>query len=81
MRFPAQAPSRAQYGPRGSRPGGVSGGAATGALRWGRELLSDLLGASTSLGDVVEWVNQAATILEPVEAQIKPALSRAPGAA
>ena len=26
----------------------------------------------------MEWVNQAATILEPVEAQIKAALSRAP---
>jgi transposase len=76
--FPAEAPSRAQYGPR---------------LRalcvylveqqlvpYGRvrELLADLFAAPLSLGSLVAWVQQAAAILEPVEAQIKAALSRAP---
>jgi transposase len=75
--FPSAAPSRVQYGPR---------------LRalcvylveqqlvpYGRvrALLADLFGASLSLGTLVEWVQQAATALEPVEAQIKAALVQA----
>lgn len=77
-RFPAEFPSRVQYGPR---------------LRalcvylveqqlvpYGRvrDLLSDLFGSSLSLGTLVEWVHQAATILEPVEARIKVVLGQAP---
>ena len=77
-RFPAEVPSRVQYGPR---------------LRaltvylveqqlvpYGRvrELLADLVGAALSVGTLVEWVSQAAATLEPVEAQIKAALGRAP---
>jgi|SRR5689334_2901535 len=76
--FPAQAASRAQYGPR---------------LRawcvylveqqlvpYGRvrTLLRDLFGMRLSLGTLVSWVRQAATVLEPVERQVKAALKRAP---
>jgi transposase len=76
--FPAEAPSRGPYGPR---------------LRvlavylvqqqlvpYGRvrELLADVVGASLSVGTVVKWVQQAATVLEPIEIQIKAALGRAP---
>src|SRR5271166_4939346 len=76
--FPAEAPSRVQYGPR---------------LRalcvylvqqqlvpYGRvrEVLDDLFGTSLSLGTLVEWVQRAAATLEPVEVQIKAALSQAP---
>ena len=42
-----------------------------------REVLSDVLGAELSVGTLVDWVGQAATALEPVEAAIKAALSRA----
>lgn len=76
--FPAEAPSRAQYGPRLRAlavylveqqlvPDGRVG-----------EPLSDLLGVSLSRGTLVTWVQQAATILAPVEAQLKTALVRAP---
>ncbi|MGZ3680471.1 MAG: IS66 family transposase [Ktedonobacterales bacterium] len=76
--FPAEAPSRAQYGPR---------------LRaWAvylvehqlvpyhrvRELLAHLFGVHLSQGTLVRWVHQAATTLEPVEAAIKAALQQAP---
>jgi len=43
-----------------------------------RELLADLFGAHLSLGVLVTWVQQAAAILEPVEAAIKAALRQAP---
>lgn len=76
--FPAEAPSRAQYGPR---------------LRalcvylveqqlvpYGRvrELLSDVLGARLSEGTLVVWVRQSAATLAPVEAALKAALAQAP---
>ena len=76
--FPANVPSRVQYGSR---------------LRalcvylveqqlvpYGRvrELLGDLFGAALSLGTLVEWVQQAAAVLEPVEACVKVALLQAP---
>jgi Transposase IS66 family len=38
----------------------------------------DLFGAHLSLGTLVQWVQQAAATLEPVEAAIKAALARAP---
>jgi transposase len=40
--------------------------------------LADLLGARRSLGTLVEWVQQRAARLEPVEAAVKAALQRAP---
>ncbi len=43
-----------------------------------RELLADLCAVHLSLGTRVAWVQQGAATLEPVEAQIKAALTRAP---
>jgi transposase len=43
-----------------------------------RALLADLYGARISSGALVRWVRQAATTLEPVEAQMKAALRGAP---
>jgi transposase len=76
--FPAQAPSRAQYGPRLRALAVYLGEQQLVPYGRVREVLADLLGADLSLGTLVEWVQQAATTLEPVEASIKAALSRAP---
>ena len=76
--FPAEAPSRAQYGPRLRALAVYLVEQQLVPYGRVRELLADLFGASLSLGTLVEWVQQAAAILEPVEAQIKAALSRAP---
>jgi transposase len=76
--FPAEAPSRAQYGPRLRAltvylveqqllPYARAG-----------QLLADLFGAHVSLGALVRWVGQAAETLRPVEAQIRAALGQAP---
>ena len=76
--FPAEAPSRAQYGPR-------LRGLAVYLLEQQlipyarvRELLADLLGAFVSSGTLARWVQQGAERLRPVEEQIKAALRRAP---
>ena len=76
--FPAEAPSRAQYGPRVRALAVYLVEQQLVPYGRVREVLADLFGASLSMGTLVEWVQQAATILEPVEAQIKAALSRAP---
>ncbi len=75
--FPRAAPSRAQYGPRLRAL--VVYLVEQQLVPYGRvrALLADLFGASLSLGTLVEWVQQAATALEPVEAQIKAALVQA----
>src|SRR5260370_40286245 len=76
--FPAEAPSRAQYGPRLRafavyllQQQFVPYGRA-------RELCADLFGASLSLGTLLRWVEQSAVTLAPVEAQLKAALQGAP---
>jgi transposase len=76
--FPAQAPSRAQYGPR-LRALAVYlleqqlvPYARVGAL------FADLFGTHLSVGTLARWVRQAATTLAPVEAQVKSALRGAP---
>jgi transposase len=76
--FPTVAPSRAQYGPRLRALAVYLVEQQLVPYGRVRELLADLLGADLSLGTLVEWVNQAAAVLEPVEARIKDALSRAP---
>src|SRR5271166_6294840 len=76
--FPAEAPSRAQYGPRLRALAVYLVEQQLVPYGRVRELLADLFAASLSLGTLVEWVQRAATILEPVEAQIKAALGRAP---
>jgi transposase len=76
--FPAEAPSRAQYGPR-LRAFAVyllqQQFVPYGRVR---ELLADLAGASLSLGTLQGWVRQSATALAPVEARLKAALREAP---
>jgi transposase len=76
--FPAEAPSRAQYGPR-------LRGLAVYLVEQQlipyarvRELFVDLLGAHVSVGTLTRWVQQGAEALRPVEEQIKAALRRAP---
>ena len=77
-RFPAEVPSRVQYGPRLRALAVYLVEQQLVPYGRVRELLSDLLGATLSVGTLVEWVSQAATTLEPVEARIKAALGRAP---
>jgi transposase len=76
--FPAEAPSRAQYGPRLRafavdllQQQFVPYGRA-------RELFADLFGAALSLGTLLRWVQQSAVTLAPVEARLKEALQQAP---
>ncbi|HEV2462127.1 MAG TPA: IS66 family transposase, partial [Ktedonobacterales bacterium] len=76
--FPAEAPSRAQYGPHLRAL--VVYLLEQQLVPYGRvrEVLADLFGARLSLGTLVQWVQQAAASLEPVEAAIKAALQQAP---
>jgi transposase len=76
--FPAEAPSRAQSGPR-LRVLAVS------LLEQQlipsarvRELVADLLGAHVALGTLTCWVQQGAEVLRPVADAITAALQRAP---
>jgi transposase len=76
--FPAEAPSRAQYGPQ-LRAFAVyllqQQFVPYGRVR---ELFADLFGAALSLGTLLRWVQQSAATLAPVEAQVTAALQRAP---
>ncbi len=76
--FPAEAPSRAQYGPQ-LRAFAVyllqQQFVPYGRVR---ELFADLCGAALSLGTLQTWVRQSAATLAPVEAQLKAALQQAP---
>jgi transposase len=76
--FPAEAPSRAQYGPRLRALAVYLVEQQLVPYGRVRELLADLFAAPLSLGTLVEWVHQAAALLEPVEASIKAALCQAP---
>jgi transposase len=76
--FPAEAPSRAQYGPRLRALAVYLVEQQLVPYGRVRELLADLFGAKLSLGTLVEWVSHAAATLEPVETAIKATLSRAP---
>jgi len=75
--FPAEVPSRVQYGPRLRALAVYLVQQQLVPFGRVRELLGDLLGAQLSVGTLVAWVGQAATALEPVEAAIKAALSQA----
>jgi transposase len=76
--FPAEAASRAQYGPRMRALAVYLLEQQLLPYARTRQLLSDLFGAHVSLGTLVRWVGQAAQTLRPVEAQIRAALGRAP---
>ncbi len=66
--FPAEAPSRVQYGPRLRALAVYLLEQQLIPYGRAREVLADVFGAQISLGSLVDWVSQAATILEPVEA-------------
>jgi transposase len=76
--LPAEAPSRAQDGP--PRRALVVYLVQQHLVPYGRvrDLLADLFGARLSLGTLLGWVQQAATVLEPRDAALKPALSQVP---
>ncbi len=76
--FPAEAPSRAQYGPRLRALCVYLVEQQLVPYARVRELFADLLGAHISVGTLTRWVQQGAETLRPVEEQIKAALQRAP---
>ncbi len=76
--FAAQAPSRAQYGPRMRAVAVYLVEEHLVPLGRVQQLLADLFGAHLGRGTLVSWVQPAARGLEPVEQQLKAALERAP---
>jgi transposase len=76
--FPAEVSSRAQYGPRVRALSVYLVEQQHLPLGRTQQLLADLWGMRLARGTLVGWIQQAARVLEPVERQIKAALSRAP---
>jgi len=76
--FPAEAPSRAQYGPRLRALAVYLLEQQLILYARVREVVTELLGAPVSVGTLTRWVRQGAETLRPVEEQIKAALRRAP---
>lgn len=76
--FPVEASSRAQYGPRLRALAVYLVAQQFVPYARARELLADLTGVRLSTGTLVEWVQQSAQTLEPVEAALKAALQRVP---
>jgi transposase len=69
--FPAEAPSRAQYGPRVRTLAVYLVEQQLIPYARVREIFADLLGVHVSLGTLSRWVQQAAQTLRPVEEAIK----------
>jgi transposase len=76
--FPAEAPSRAQYGARVRALAVYLVEQHHVPLGRVQQLLADWLGLRLARGTLVGWIAQAARALEPVERQIKAALAHAP---
>jgi transposase len=76
--FPAEAPSRAQYGPHVRALAVYLVQEQLVPLGRVQALLSDLFAVQVGRGTLVAWVQQAAAVLAPVEQQIKAALQAAP---
>jgi transposase len=76
--FPAEAPSRAQYGVRLRALAVYLLEQQLIPYARVREVFTEVLGAPVSVGTLTRWVRQGAEALRPVEAQIKAALQRAP---
>jgi transposase len=76
--FPAEAPSRAQYGPRLRALAVYLVEQQLIPYARVRELFAELVGAPVSLGTLTRWVQQGAETLRPVEDAIKAALQGAP---
>jgi len=76
--FPAETPSRAQYGPQLRALAVYLVAQQFVPYARTRDLLADLTGAQLSVGTLVEWVQAGAETLKPIEAALKAALQRAP---
>ncbi len=76
--FPAEAPSRAQYGPQIRALAVYLVEEQLVPLGRVQQMLADLFGMQLARGTLVAWVQQAARVLAPVEEQIKRALQRVP---
>jgi transposase len=76
--FPAEAPSRAQYGPQVRALAVYLVEEQLVPLGRVQQMLGDLFSVRLGRGTLVGWVQQAARGLESVEAQLKAALRRAP---
>ncbi len=76
--FPTEAPSRAQYGPRLRALAVYLVAQQFVPYARTRDLLADLTGAQLSVGTLVEWVQQSARPLAPIEDDLKAALHQAP---
>jgi transposase len=76
--FPAEAPSRAQYGAQARALAVYLVEQQHLPLGRVQQLLGDVLGMRLGRGTLVSWIGQAARILQPIEQQIKVALSQAP---
>lgn len=76
--FPPEAPSRAQYGPRLRALAVYLVAQQFVPYARTRDLLTDLTGARLSVGTLVEWVQQSAEAVKPVEDALKAALQRVP---
>ncbi len=76
--FPPEAPRRAQYGSRVRALAVYLVEAQLVPLGRTQQVLADLFGVRLAKGTLVGWVQQARQVLEPVEQEIKLALSRAP---
>jgi transposase len=77
-RWPAEVPSRAQYGPQVRALAVYLVEEQLVPFGRVRQVLADLFGVQVAHGTLVGWVQQAARVLEPVEGAIKTALRRAP---
>jgi transposase len=76
--FPAEVPSRAQYGARVRALAVYLVEQQHIPLGRAQQVLADLFGVHLARGTLVSWLHQAAQVLEPVERYIKAALVRAP---
>jgi transposase len=76
--FPREAPSRVQYGSRLRALVVYLVEHQLVPYARVRAVLADLFGASLSSGTLVQWVQQAAQAVEPVELRLKQALQRVP---
>ena len=74
--FPAEAPSRAQYGPQLRALAVYLVEEQLVPLGRVQQVLSDLFGVRLGRGTLVNWIQRAAGVLEPVETQLKAALQR-----
>jgi transposase len=76
--FPAEAPSRAQYGPQLRALAVYLVEEQLVPLGRVQRLLADLVGVRLGRGTLVRWIQQASATLAPMEAELTAALQRAP---